>query len=61
MRKKVLFLMLALAAFAGAGLGLFSPAPAEAACFTYCCPDFPTVCVTCCSGHSCDLNCPAPL
>jgi hypothetical protein len=55
----MLFLMLALI-MAGAGLGLFSPTSAEAACNTYCCPDH-SVCVTCCVGHSCDLNCPAPI
>lgn len=57
--RKMLFLMLALF-MAGAGLGLFSPTSAEAACNTYCCPDH-SVCVTCCVGHSCDLNCPAPI
>jgi hypothetical protein len=60
MRKKILFLILALVAFAGAGVGLFSPSPAEAACWTYCCPDAPSVCVTCCKPGWCDLNCPAP-
>jgi len=60
MRRKMILLLVALGALAGARLGLFSPDRAEAACFTYCCPDAPSVCVTCCAGHSCDLNCPAP-
>jgi hypothetical protein len=56
-RKKLMMLVLALATLLGAGLGLFSPAPAEAACWTYCCPDT-TICFTCCKPGWCAPNCP---
>jgi hypothetical protein len=59
MRRKLMLLLFPVVALAAAATGLLSPRPAEAACFTYCCPDYPTVCVTCCGGHYCDLNCPA--
>lgn len=59
MRKKLMMLVLALATLLGAGLGLFSPAPAEAACWLYCCPDYPDVCFTCCRPGWCAPNCPA--
>ena len=57
MRKKIMLLLVALAALAGASTGLFSPKPAEAACFTYCCPGT-TRCITCCNPRFCELNCP---
>ena len=59
MKKKLALLLVALAAVAGAHL---STAPAQAApagCVKYCCPENPTICVTCCPGKPCPgLGCP---
>lgn len=54
----MMMLLLALAALAGAATGLLAPQPADAACPTYCCPDAPTVCFTCCRPWQCGPNCP---
>jgi hypothetical protein len=53
--KRLLLALALAAAMAVAGFaGLFEPAAAEAAkCWTYCCPDGPPNCVTCCAGQPC--------
>jgi hypothetical protein len=63
--QKLVQLLLAVAVLAIAASGLLTPAPAGAnsGCHTFCCPDLPTRCGTCCprpgGGIICtDLNCP---
>lgn len=56
MKKKILFLALALTAALSAQLSAVWPPPDPGECFTFCCAEAPTRCVTCCTG----TVCPAP-
>ena len=56
MKKKILFLAIALTTALGAQLSAQRPPFDPGECSTFCCPDDPTRCVTCCTG----TVCPAP-
>jgi hypothetical protein len=58
MKKKLTLLAFALSAAAAAMT--LAPAPAKAVkCWTTCCQDRPSQCITCCVGQGCpDIMCP---